>query len=153
MAHDPTLRLAQAADREALIALMWRASLTSDIDRPHLLAHPEAVDLPLGHIESGRVIVAETDNTIAGFACLLPCADGACELDGMFVEPDRWRSGVGRRLLDIASDVARREGARAIHVVANQAALAFYHACGFQDRGIAQTRFGPAQTLRKPLAP
>ena len=113
--------------------------------------YSEAVDLPLGYVEDGRVIVAEAEDGFAGFACLLPCVDGVCELDGMFVEPDRWRGGVGRRLLDAASELALREGARSIHVVANPAALAFYHACGFQDSGIAETRFGPAQTLRMAL--
>ena len=40
-------------------------------------------------------IQAEQDDVIVGFAVLLERCGDACELDGLFVEPERMRSGVG----------------------------------------------------------
>jgi GNAT superfamily N-acetyltransferase len=84
---------------------------------------------------------------IVGFAVLLERDDDGCELDGLFVEPERMRSGAGRRLVDDAKRLARRRGATRIDVIANPQALAFYEAVGFIPVGAAQTRFGPAPRM------
>ena len=55
-----TIRPAVAAERKALEALQWRASLANPGDREALLANPDAIDLPLAQIEAGAVFVAET---------------------------------------------------------------------------------------------
>ena len=47
--------------------------------------------------------VAEHDGVVVGFAVLLEPSGGACELDGLFVEPERMRSGIGGRLVDDAN--------------------------------------------------
>jgi GNAT superfamily N-acetyltransferase len=146
-------RPAVAGDRAALIELMRRASLAIEADRAHLLAHPEAVDLPAEQIADGRVLVAEQDGVLVGFSALFEAQDGSCELDGLFVEPRRQRQGLGRRLLDAAEAMARREGADAIRVIANDAALDFYQACGFEVVGQAETQFATAPLMRKVLAP
>ena len=65
------IRLAQPEEREQLEALQWRASLANEADRPHLEAHPDAIDLPAAQIANGQVWVAELDGNIAGFAALL----------------------------------------------------------------------------------
>ena len=95
-----------------------------------------------------HVRVAEQDGVRLGFAVLLERAGFACELDGLFVEPDRMRTGVGRRLIEDAMQVARSRGATRIDVVANPQAVAFYEAVGFTTGGAAQTRFGPAPRRR-----
>jgi len=84
---------------------------------------------------------------LAGFSVLLEPAAGGCELDGLFVEPDRMRRGIGRLLIDDAVRIARSRGAQRIDVVANQQALAFYERMGFEYVGEAQTRFGPAPRM------
>ena len=71
----------------------------------------------------------------------------SCELDGLFVEPARWRTGIGRRLIEDALATARAAGAVRIEVVANPQAVAFYEAVGFVAVGEAQTRFGPAPRM------
>ena len=141
------LRPAQAPERELLEDLQRRASLANPDDRPHLEAHPDAIALPLAFIERGEVIVAELKGRIAGFA-VVQRHDGFTELDGLFVEPDLWRHGVGRALVDFATLEARRNG-HALLVVAGHAGRGFYERCGFTHEGAAETRFGPALRMSR----
>ena len=151
MAGQITIRAAKPADRQSLIELMRRASLANPEDRDALLAHPEVIDIPVSHLSPAATCVAELDGVPAGFATVLPRDDGDAELDGLFVAPHLWRSGVGRALVARSAELARLIGARHLHVIANGAALDFYHAVGFTDFGSAQTQFGPAITMRMPL--
>ena len=145
------IRQGRPEERLALIALLRRASLMNDADRDWLLAHPEVIDLPLVHLKTGRVLVAETTTRRAGLAVVLTLPNGDAELDGLFVEPDLWRTGVGRMLLAAAEAKAREAGAAEMRVVANPEALGFYTACGFQPIGEVATLFRPALAMRKPL--
>src|SRR6202008_144349 len=106
-----------------------------------LLANPEVVELPLAHIAEGRVRVAEEWGKPAGYAVLLQRTDMAI-LEGLFVEPARWRRGIGRRLVEAAVARARAAGLPALEVVANANALGFYQGLGFAVCGEAQTQFG-----------
>ena len=141
------LRPARAPERGELEDLQRRASLANEADRPHLEAHPDAIELPLAFVERGEVTVAEADGRIAGFA-VVQAHDGFTELDGLFVEPERWRQGVGRALVDAATHEARRNG-HALVVIANDAARGFYERCGFTLEGPAETRFGPALRMTR----
>ena len=142
-----SLRAATPAEREALEALQRRSSMHQPMYRAQLEAHPDAIELPAEQIDAGHVRVAEQDGAILGFLVLLERIDGDCELDGLFVEPDRMRGGVGRRLVDEAVRMARTRGAARIVVVANPQATAFYEAVGFITDGESQTRFGPAPRM------
>jgi N-acetylglutamate synthase-like GNAT family acetyltransferase len=146
-----TIRVAETTEQKALEALQWRASLNNPGDRAALLAHPDAIELPLDQIRAGGVLVAEADGVIAGFAAVLPRADGQSELDGLFVEPTAWRKGVGRSLVERCCQFARTQGASSLHVVGNPHAKDFYAACGFEVIGEFQTRFGVGITMRKSL--
>jgi GNAT superfamily N-acetyltransferase len=146
-----TITPARADERNALEALQRRASLANVADRAALLAHPDAIDLPLGQIESGYVMVARRDGAILGFSAVLPRAVGDAELDGLFVEPSAWRGGIGRALVEAACGRARSEGATVMHVTAGREAVAFYQACGFELLGEAPTRFGMARVMRRTL--
>lgn len=141
-AEGALIRLARPDEREELEALQWRASLANEEDRPHLEAHPDAIHLPAEQIDRGEVLVADLNGRVAGFAVVVP-EDGHAELDGLFVEPDMWKRGIGAALVDAVTHEARRRGL-ALMVVANPAALGFYERCGFALEGEAQTRFGPA---------
>jgi GNAT superfamily N-acetyltransferase len=139
---DLTIRLANPDEREALEALQRRASLALGEYREQLEAEPDAIELPPGQIERGEVVVAELEGRIAGFAAILT-DDYIAELDGLFVEPELWRRGIGRALIDVAVHKARRHGL-SMTVIANPSARTFYEKCGFSVEGAAQTRFGPA---------
>ena len=141
------LRPARAPERQALEELQRRASLANADDRPHLEANPDAIELPLAFIERGEVTVAEVGGSVAGFA-VVQRHDGFTELDGLFVEPELWRQGVGSALLDSATHEARRAG-HALLVVAGAEARGFYERCGFTLEGPAETRFGPALRMSR----
>jgi len=113
-----------------------------------LQAHPDAIALPAEQIERGEVLVAEFDDRLAGFAVILE-NHGNAELDGLFVEPDLWRRGVGSALVEAAVGEARRKGLSLLTVVANPAAEAFYASCGFVVEGVTDTRFGPALRMSR----
>jgi predicted N-acetyltransferase YhbS len=148
MTADPiAIRAARAGERPALEALQRRSSVHQPMYRAQLEAHPDAIELPAEHIAAGLVRVAEQDGVVVGFSVLLERSGEACELDGLFVEPDRMRSGVGRRLVADAKRIAAERGATRIDVVANPQAVAFYAAVGFTATGEAQTRFGPAPRM------
>lgn len=147
-----TVRQAVVSEQLALEALQRRASLSNPGDRAALLANPDAIKLPLEQIENGGVFVAEAAGAIVGFAAILPREDGDLELDGLFVEPLAWRSGIGRMLVDRCINAARSTGARSIHVVGNPHAEGFYSACGFKAEGSQLTRFGAGLVMKRQLS-
>ena len=77
--------------------------------------------------------------------------DGAIhELDGLFVEPDHLRCGIGRALVEDAVARAAALGGRCLEVTAGPA-QGFYERTGFYVIGNAQTRFGPAVRMRRDI--
>src|SRR3954468_2942515 len=154
MPADPTsIRFAHLAERRELEDLQRRSSMHDPMYRAQLAAHADAIELPEGQITAGLVRVAERDGVVVGFAVLLELASDACELDGLFVDSDRMRGGVGRRLVDDAKRIARERGAARIDVLANPQAVAFYEAVGFVATGHAQTRVGPAPRMSLRVEP
>ncbi len=141
---DPlTLRLARPEEHDELEELQRWASLELDEYRDQLLANPDAIHLPPAQIANGQVIVAEFGGEIAGFAAVV-----GGELDGLFVEPELWRRGVARALVDEATHVARRKG-YSLTVIANPTARGFYEKCGFSIEGETETRFGPGLRMSR----
>ena len=142
-ADSLTLRLARPEEHDELEDLQRRASLELPEYRDQLLEHPDAIYLPEGQIANGQVIVAEIAGEIAGFAAVV-----GGELDGLFVEPDLWGHGIGKRLVDAATHEARKRGL-ALKVIANPRAKPFYETCGFSVEAEVETRFGPALRMTK----
>jgi len=143
LAEPLTIRLAAPFERDELEDLQRRASLALPEYRAMLETHPDAIALPAEQIEGGDVLVAEVDGRIAGFAALI-----GGDLDGLFVEPALWRSGIGAALVESAAHEARKRGL-ALTVTANPGARLFYESCGFAVEGDAQTRFGPALRMSR----
>jgi GNAT superfamily N-acetyltransferase len=146
------IRFGVLAERKALEELQCRASLALEEHRAALLAHPDAIDLPEAHLSGNRVRVAESEGAIAGFSVLLPVKDGL-EVDGLFVEPALWGTGIGRALMLDALDIARQAGAHVIEVVAGPRAEGFYAKFGFAPAGAEPTRFGPAVRMTRGRTP
>jgi len=144
------VRPARADEMKALGALQLRASLAYGDLREELLGLPEAGIVPDDQLP--HAIVAEIDGRIAGFAVVLPREDGGAELDGLFVEPKLWRTGLGKCLVEASFELARDRGAPFMNVIANRRALGFYDACGFEIVGETMTLFEPAPVMRIALA-
>jgi ribosomal protein S18 acetylase RimI-like enzyme len=143
------IRRAVISEQKELEALQLRASLTNADDRDALIAHPDAIELPIDQIAAGAVFVSERNGVIVGFAAMLPRPDGDVELDGLFVDPDVRRCGVGRSLVDHCVQIIRTQGSTALCVIGNPHAYDFYRACGFNAIGTIETRFGSGLLMRK----
>jgi GNAT superfamily N-acetyltransferase len=142
-----SIRPAVIEEWAVLEDLQRRASLQPGPYREQLLAHPDAIALPPEQIERGQIFVAEIEGRIAGFAVVIE-TEGGAELDGLFVEPDLWRQGIGAALVAEAIHEARRRGL-SLTVVASPEAKKFYVKCGFTVEGAAETRFGPALRMSR----
>jgi GNAT superfamily N-acetyltransferase len=144
------LRPATPTEQMELEGLQWRASVALPEYRDALMENIDAIELPLAHIEAGRVCVAERNGAMVGFSLVLP-RDGTIELEGLFVEPGSWRTGIGRRLIEAAAGSARAAGADWLHVIANPLALNFYKTCGFELTGRIEMQFGMGLLMRRAL--
>jgi GNAT superfamily N-acetyltransferase len=142
------MRFARAGERRALEALQRRASLIWDDQRAALLAHPDAIEVPIAQLRGRCVRLAEAGGELIGFAAIVPLRPQVLDLDALFVEPRHMRKGIGQLLIEDAARLARRRGARAIEVIANPNALRFYQRVGFEQLGLAGTRFGPGLKMR-----
>jgi GNAT superfamily N-acetyltransferase len=145
------IRLANTSERKSLEELQWRASLNNEGDRSALLARPDAIELSLSMIENDLVFVAEEEDRIKGFAAILLPADGNVELDALFVEPEHWKQGIGRALVEHCSSVANAKGANYLHVTVNTHAEEFYISCNFKAIGTIDTRFGLGLLMERAL--
>ena len=141
------IRPARPEDQPALLEIVWQTVMVDPVRNAEIIARPEVVEVPIEQLEAGTACVAELDGAIIGFATVLPRADGDAELDGLFVSPEAQRAGIGRALVGRAKRLASEQGANALHVIANPAAVAFYQAMGFVTTGMTQTQFEPAPTM------
>lgn len=141
-----SIRSAIAADHATLEGLKRQATLANERDRGSLQANPEMMRLSKAQIEAGKVAVAEIEGAIVGFAVYEP--DGSTvQISGLFVDPEKWRRGIGRRLLDEGKKRALGLGALSLTVIGSVENEAFYNACGFRTIGPHQTKFRPALLL------
>lgn len=108
-------------------------------------------------------LIAERDGEPAGFLIHGPSRDdgadpGTGEIWVLYVDPDHWRAGVGRFLVEAAPAGLRAEGFREATVwtlAESERNLAFYEALGFRTDGATQRREAFGRTaearLRTPL--
>jgi GNAT superfamily N-acetyltransferase len=145
------IRDATAGEAPLLEALQRRSSDVWPEYREQLAANPDAIVLPARFIDNGWVRVAtEPRERLVGFSVVVP-ADGAIhELEGLFVEPDHLRQGIGSALVQDAAMRAAADAAVGLEVTAGPA-QAFYEQAGFVVLGVVQTRFGPAVRMRREL--
>ena len=142
------LRPARVSDHAQLSALHRRAALANAQDRAALLAHPHALDLPREPIEAGQVLVLERGSDIVGFVSVQPKKPGTRDVSALFVDPDLWNQGLGRKLIDAASLQSAMAGDGVLELTGNPQARGFYQACGFEETGTAQTEFGTALQMQ-----
>src|SRR5215471_5659041 len=113
------VRDARPDEAFALEALHRRSSDVWEEYRAQLAAHPDAIEAPHQAVAEGRVRVAvDASQHPLGFSVVLPVANGRCELDDLFVEPDSMGLGVGRLLVDDLAARAAAAGATHVDVIA-----------------------------------
>lgn len=147
----------------------WRAAYAGLIDRDRLAHLPvkawaREIRANLEQISEGSFsIVAEIDGRIAGSCFVLGTArdgdlpDGVAELVAIYIDPPRWRQGIGTALLQESVERCEREGKEEISLwtlSGNQAAQAFYERHGFERDGMEQIHpvaRAPAIRMRRAL--
>jgi GNAT superfamily N-acetyltransferase len=149
---NPLIRTAVAADLPELQRVFRAASLSNADDAPLLLAKPEFLVFAGDGITEGRtrvVVDAMPDgDRVLGFATVTTDAQGALELEDLFVDPPSQRRGIARRLVLDAATSARESGHAHLFVTANPHALAFYGAAGFLDAGPVATELGTGRRMQ-----
>jgi GNAT superfamily N-acetyltransferase len=131
----------EASDLEACRALWieltdWHRSL---YDRPEIGgADPaRAFDAHLERVGPENLWVAEADGVVAGLVGLIVDGERG-ELEPVIVDERHRRQGIGGRLVETVLQAARRRGVRQLRtrpVARNAAAIAFFHAAGFDVLG------------------
>lgn len=141
-----TIRRAQLGD-DAVLGRLDAATWTDDVSPAP--APPVGSPFFTERTRPDDVLVAEADGVVAGYAKLgrsimLPSHQHVMELNGLTVDPDRRRGGVGRRLVEAAVEEAGNRGARKLSLRVlggNTGARRLYEACGFVVEGILRAEF------------
>jgi GNAT superfamily N-acetyltransferase len=150
-----THRLAIESDLPQLSTLMERAirELLKPVLRPEQVeASFSIMGLDTQLIEDRTYFVVEEDGRVAGCggwsrratlfggdhsagrdARLLDPASEPARVRAMYTAPDFARRGVGRLVLSLCEDAAKREGFRAVELGATMAGLPLYRACGYVE--------------------
>jgi GNAT superfamily N-acetyltransferase len=97
-------------------------------------------------MQSSYLKVAEIGGHLVGVAQVTVKGELA-ELDKLFVEPTRLRSGAGKALFEWAATMARNAGAVTMMIKADPGAAGFYRRMGAVDDGIAPSGSIPGRLL------
>ena len=163
-----TFRLAVAGDAPEIAALHCAAAdaLTREFGEGRWSSRPTEGNV-LRDIRTSRVIVAHDAAGLAGTLRLATKKPWAIDpkyftpvkrplyLHGMAVAPSRQRTGIGRRLLNEALQIARAWPAEAVRLDAYDAAAGagpFYARCGFTEVGRVEYRGAPLIYFEKLVA-
>ena len=149
-----THRLAAASDMEALTGLMnaaIRDLLPEFLPPDQVEASFAVMGLDTVLIEDGTYFVIELDGELAGCggwsrratlfggnhtkgrdARLLDPKTEPARVRAMYTSPRFTRRGVGRKVLSLCEEAARREGFSRVELAATMGGKPLYEACGYQ---------------------
>jgi N-acetylglutamate synthase-like GNAT family acetyltransferase len=133
---EPRLRRATEADDARIREVAEASKGYWGFEPERVRAWPASLDL------SREIWVAERGGRIVAWAAVLPPADGSCELDDLWVEPESMGSGVGRDLFEQAATRGRELGARSLRWEAEPNAVGFYKRMGAATVGSATSAWG-----------
>ena len=149
-ADDPAaffFRTAALSDMKGLRDVFCRASLANSDDRDLLRSHPEFLELSDEGVRQGRTRVAlDADAIVLGFASF-KLLDHVLEVEDLFVDPTKWRRGIGTALMLDMVAIAARRGFTRLEVTGNPHALSFYKNTGFTVSHEVATDLYPAPRL------
>ena len=140
------IRPAVPEEATALTNLTYRSKAAWGYDAAFMkAAAPELVVTP-DKVRSSPTFVAETGGAMVGFYALSP-PDEPPELDLLFVEPERLRSGIGEMLWRHAVGTAAELGWRSFRIVADPNAEGFYRRMGAQLQGSIPSNVNPQRRM------
>jgi predicted GNAT family N-acyltransferase len=83
-----------------------------------------------------HIAAVDEDGKIAGTVVLKPLSRSLVKLRQMAVDQTRQKAGIGRKLVEFAEFVARREGYQRIELHARQTARGFYEKLAYESTGV-----------------
>ena len=167
------MRRAQASDAPSLAKVhvdSWHAAHRGLVPDPFLqgFTYQSRTEQFRQSLATGseETHLVEENGNVMGFLVLGACRDSDLNVDcvgeiwGIYISPDRWREGLGKRLLEEAQNVlkSKRYKEAVLWVLeGNQGARRFYEAMGFGlDGGTKGVNLGTplkAVRYRKALGP
>jgi GNAT superfamily N-acetyltransferase len=149
MGSPPCIRLARIEETSALLELCVRSKAAWGYDEDFMGLVRLAFEGMQEQVATGDVWVATgADGEVAGMVALgLGEQPDTLDLDKLFVEPRRIRTGVGRALLAYAVSEARRRGADRLTILADPYAAGFYERHGARRIGEAPSDAIPGRSL------
>ncbi len=80
-------------------------------------------------IATGGILVAESENQLAGFGSIE--VQVTEQVKYLYVAPEFQKAGIGAKLLDSLEAIGRKAGLQSIMLHANPSAVAFYRRAGY----------------------
>ena len=145
----PRLRLARIDEAPGLSELCVRSKASWGYDEAFMALARVVLQVNQEQIAAGDVWVATgADGEVAGMVALGPSEQpDTLDLDKLFVEPQRIRSGVGSALVAHAIDEARRRGATRLTILSDPYAAGFYERNGARLIGQAPSDAIPGRSV------
>jgi len=137
--HGSILRLATTSDASAISALLRRAFLEFEpLYTPQaFVATVQPENGILKRLEEGPIWVAEKDHGVIGTVSAV-CSDDSIMVRGMAVDPKVRGQKVGKALLDLTEDFARKQGLDRMSLYTTAfllTAIRLYESTGFAFTG------------------
>lgn len=135
------VRLAQPQEAPELTEIALRSKAFWGYSEAFMAACVDEMTIQAQSIENPNLAhwVAIDDAEFAGFYVLDWKADDYCELDALYVDPDRIGQGCGKTLLTHAKGQAEIRGVRRVTIQSDPNAEAFYLAMGAVRVGLRES--------------
>jgi ribosomal protein S18 acetylase RimI-like enzyme len=146
------VRRALSADARAIAEVhvrAWRAGYRGLLPEPLLdaLSVEERTRRWTAHLAGVATTLVACAPDVVGFSTLIDR-----EITSLYVDPDRWRQGVGSELLRETLTAAGRGDVTLWVLARNDAAVSFYERFGFEpDGGERRDPLGPPGARAEPL--
>jgi GNAT superfamily N-acetyltransferase len=140
------LRTPRYDEAAMMTELCLRSKAVWGYDEDFMRACRRELTLTASIMQSSYLRVAEIDGHLIGVVQVTVKGELA-ELDKLFVEPTRLRSGAGKALFEWATSVARDAGAATMVVAADPNAAGFYRRMGAVDDGTVPSGSIPGRLL------
>lgn len=142
------LRPAWHDDGPMLTALALRSKAHWGYDEDFMRACVAELTVTEERILKDTVVVVDDGPRTNAFAMYMLCGEGdTLEVENFFVDPPHIGTGLGRRMMEHATKIARAHSATALELDADPHAAPFYAAMGFEVIGESPSGSIPGRTL------
>jgi GNAT superfamily N-acetyltransferase len=144
-----TVRQAKPEEQRELTRLSVRATMHAGYDEAFIDRSMPSLTITLPMISANYVQVAQDGSSeVVGVVWVMPTAlQGIALLHGLYVDPARWKRGIGRVLFGAAVTRAKEIKAGAIMIYAEPSAEGFYKRMGAIRIGEGPFYFSPETIL------